>query len=157
MYTKRRWIAALLGLLGGVCFATGVRADIASFTEPPQAERITARHVMLRADRIFGFAPMTIRLSGMLQEPDGNLSPMKGGQRVRIVVESPFLRVQSSGNFLPLVSDTHYEALSVGPDEPTAFQRSMEIRKPGTYSFRVQVLSTNGEVLNSNEVSVKVL
>jgi len=157
MSTKRRWIAALLGLLGGVFVVTGARADIASFTEPPSGEGVSARHVILRADRIFGFAPMMVRLSGMLQEPDGNLFPMRAGQRIRVVVESPFLRVQSSGNFLPLVSDTHYEALSLGPDEPAAFQRSMEIRRPGTYSFRVQVLSPDGEVLNSNEVSVRIL
>jgi hypothetical protein len=151
---------AVVGILVTVSFslvASGIFADTAALYLPPDEAPGIHGQVMLAADRSFGFAPMLVSLSGMLRQQNGNLLPMNGGQQIRVIVESPFLRVQNSSSVSPLMSALHYEAVSPGPSTPSAFRRVLEIRRPGTYSFRVQVVAPDGQVLNSNEVNVRVL
>jgi len=157
MSMGRRTVVGVLGAVGLSLVAAGAFADTAALYLPPDEPLGVHSQVMLAADRVFGFAPMMVNLSGMLRQPNGNLLPMNGGQQIRVIVESPFLRVQNSSSVSPLVSAFHYEAVSPGPASPTAFRRMLEIKRPGTYSFRVQVLAPGGQVLNSNEVSVRVL
>jgi hypothetical protein len=157
MRIGRKAVVGLFGAVGISLLASGALADTASLSLPPE-ETISSMHqVRLVSDKQFGFAPMTVNLSGMLQGDNGDLAPMNGGQQIRVVVESPFMRVQSSTGISPLVSDIHYEAFSAGPATPSPFRRAFEIRRPGTYSFRVQVITPGGEVLSSNEVSVRVM
>jgi len=144
--------AAVLALVN-----TNVVADTAAAYLPPEQPGPDLAKMQLQADKRFGFAPMTVNLSGMIATKDGNLVPVQGGQDIRLVVESPFLNVQTGVPVSNLVSDLHYEATSAGPEEPSAFRRVLEIRKPGKYIFRVHVLNPDGTVLSSNEVMVRAL
>lgn len=157
MSQARKAVVAILGTVGIFLLASGALADTAALYLPPEDSVAANSQVRLSADKQFGFAPMTVNLSGMLQKDNGDLVPVDGGHQIRVIVESPFLRVQNSGGVSSLVSDIHYEALTAGPAIPAAFRRALEIRRPGNYSFRVQVIAPDGQVLRSNEVNVKAL
>jgi hypothetical protein len=153
MSKGQRIAVAAVGVVGLLLIATVAMADTAAYD--PKAELKDVR-VMLAADRIFGFAPMTVNLSGMVKTEDGDLRPVGGGEVVRVVVESPLLRVQNGlDSFVSLVPDMHYESQSLGPVEPSALRKTIEIRSPGRYTFRVQVVAADGGVLSSNEVDVR--
>jgi len=153
----RKALLATVGSATLFLMVSGAVADSAALYLPPDEATSAQNQVKLSADRLFGFAPMTVNLSGMLEEKDGNLVPMNGGQQIRVIVESPFLRVMSSNNSSSVLSGLHFESTDAGPVVPSAFHRALEIRRPGTYLFRVQVIAPNGEVVNSNEVSVRAL
>jgi len=158
---RSRWIAPVtFGIALAAVLATTntpAVADTAALQLPPEHREPALTKMKLQADKRFGFAPMTVNLSGMIETRDGNLLPVSGGQDIRLVVESPYLHVQSSVPVSTLVSDVHYEVTTTGPAEPAMFKRELEIRKPGRYIFRVHVLNPDGSVLSSNEVTVKAL
>ena len=157
MNQVRKAVVGLLSAVGVFLVGSGAMADTAALYIPPEETIVAPSQVKLTADRLYGFAPMIVNLSGMVQTHNGDLVPMNGGQQIRIVVESPFLRVHSGTSVSSVMNGRHYESLSAGPGMPAAFHRALEIRRAGTYLFRVQVIAPDGEVLNSNEVSVKVL
>jgi len=148
---------AIVGIVGMAFLASAALADMAATYLPPEGDDGHLVKIRLTADRQFGFVPMQVNLSGMAQTQDGDLLPISGGQRIRLVVESPKLTVQSSLTVTRFMPDMHYEAFSPGPAVPAAFVRAIEIRRPGTYTFRVQVVAPDGAVLSSNDVSVRAL
>jgi len=148
---------AVFGIVGLAIMTSGAIADTAALYLPDQDKTDPGVRVKLSADRMFGFVPMTVNLSGMVQTREGDLMPVNGGQTIRVVVESPLLQVQSSENVTAIANDMHYEAVTPGPVSPSAFRRLMEIRRPGHYKFRVQVIAPDGEVIGSNEISVRAL
>lgn len=150
-------MAVITVAAAAVLVTTNLVADTAAAYLPPDQQGPDLNRMKLQADKRFGFAPMTVNLSGMIETKSGDLLPVMGGQDIRLVVESPFLNVQSSVPVSNLVSDIHYEATSAGPDAPSPFRRALEIRKPGKYIFRVHVLNPDGTVLSSNEVMVRAL
>jgi hypothetical protein len=158
MTMGRRVAAAVVGLLGIALLASPAPADTAA-VYLPQGEDLGGRptDVLLAADRLFGFVPMRVNLSGMVKTEAGDLIPVHAGQKIRLVVESPMLRVRNGDTVTSLVSEMHYEAVTPGPASPTAFRRAIEIRRPGHYLVRVQVIAPDGDVLSSNEVSVRAL
>jgi hypothetical protein len=151
-------IVALVGILGlAVLASTSLLADTAVAFVPPEESAFEAANVKLMADRQFGFAPLKIHLSGMLQSREGDLFPLDGEQRVRLVVESPFLHVQNSSGESWVGTDFRLESTSSGPEQPNAFTRFIELKRPGRYVFRLTVLDTDGRVVQSDEVTVKAL
>jgi hypothetical protein len=157
MTQARKATIAMIGVFGFALLGTAARADTAAMYLPPEDAGARQVQVQLVADRMFGFAPMTVNLSGMVRTDDGDLVPMNAGQKVRVVVESPLVRVQSGMNVDNLMFDLHYESFSAGPATPSPFKRAIEIRRPGNYTFRVQVIDPDGKILSSNDVSVRAL
>ncbi len=154
----RKKVVAAVGFVGISLLAPAALADMALVSLPREVAAFAEPvRVKLAADRMYGFAPMMVNLSGMVQTKGGDLIPVNGGQQVRVVVESPLLVAQSSGIVTQIVSGLHYEAVSDGPVTPSVFRRAFEIRRPGRYTFRVQVISPDGQILSSNEVDVKAL
>jgi len=157
MKLRRGVLAALIVIACAAIPSNGTFADTAATYLPPVEGGPDVTRMKLQADRGFGFAPMTVNLSGMLETREGDLKPISGWQDIRLVVESPFLHVQSGVPVSNVVSDLHYEATMAGPAEPSAFKRALEIRKPGRYIFRVHVINPDGTVLSSNEVTIRAM
>jgi hypothetical protein len=157
MRSGRTAVVALAALAGAMLFSSPVVADAAATYVPPEAPIEKLERVKLMADKRFGFAPMTVRLSGMVETSGGNLVPVEGGQDIRLVVASPFLNVQQGVPVTTFATDTQYEAITTGPAEAQPFHRVLQLRKTGKYVFRVQILNPNGSVLSSNEVTVTAL
>jgi hypothetical protein len=147
--------AAFLGLIAIIAFQSMSNADVETIA-PVEAAKMPAQ-VSLTADRTVGFVPMKLNLSGTVQTKAGDLLPVSSEQRIRVVVESARVRVHNSMTITNMMPDYHYETSAPGPTSPGAFRRAVEIRRPGTYTFRVQVIAADGSVLSSNDVSVKVL
>ncbi len=152
---------AIFGMIGciGLLLAGVPRAgaDTAAYYEPPAADVEPPSRAKLVADRQFGFAPMTVTLAGMLESPAGALLPIDNEQDVVLVVESPFLQISNSSGSRNIGTDFHYEATASGPVHPAVFLRSIELRRPGRYIFRIQVIDQAGQVLESNEVTIKAM
>jgi hypothetical protein len=154
----RRWgIVAVFGMVALALASQGAVADTAARYLPPDKDIDPAKKVRLVADKRHGFAPMTVSLSGMIETKAGSLIPMNGGQTLRLVIEEPFLSVQSSVTLSGRYSDLHYESSMYGPKRPMPFHREIQLRKPGRYMFRLEVTGADGRLLSSNEVSVKAL
>lgn len=149
---------AILGFVGIALTTTSALAGAAAGYIPPTDDTDEqVRMMFLMADKRHGFAPMSVRLSGMMRTDNGNLVPLDGGQTIRLVVVSPFLSVQHSKGEPHIFADVRYEAITDGPEEPSAFKRVVELRKPGRYVFHVQVVDVDGRIVSSNRVSVKAL
>lgn len=149
---------AIVGFIGCALLSSAVLAGAAATYVPPREEEDwTAKTVRLVADKRHGFVPMTVNLTGMMEGEEGALKPLEAGRTVRLVVEAPFLQVQNSQKASNYYSDLHYAVESAGPAKPSAFFRELELRKPGSYRFRIQVMDPDGKVLSSNEVNVKAL
>jgi len=153
MRKGRKVAGAVVGVVGILLLVTAARADTAAYDLTPDSRDVQLR---LAADRMFGFAPMKVNLSGMVQMENGDLRPVDAGQIVRLIVDSPLLSVQQPASArVSLVPDLHYESETPGPREPSALYKSIEIRTPGRYMFRVQIVSPDGTVLSSNQVDVR--
>lgn len=158
MKSARFLAIAILGFVGIALTTTSALAGAAAGYIPPTDDtHEQARTMFLMADKMHGFAPMSVRLSGMMRTDEGNLIPLDGGQTIRLVVVSPFLSVQHSKGEPRIFADVRYEAITEGPKEPSAFKRVVELRKPGRYVFHVQVVDDDGTIVSSNRVSVKAL
>jgi hypothetical protein len=153
MGTIKRCTTALLGI--AALAVVPLLADTAAYYQPPDPERVPSRLAKLVADRQFGFAPMTVNLSGMLQSRDGSLFPIESGSNIVLVVESPFLYMKTTTGSNHIGTDFRQVSSAALPDRDSAFAKAVEIRRPGRYVFRIHVLDQSGVVSYSNEVTVK--
>lgn len=145
----------LLAML--VLAAYPVTADTAAYEEPPQADVASNLQARLVASHQFGFAPMTVRLSGMMESSRGDLFPIGSNREIILTVESPFLYMQSSSGSYHIGTDYRMEDTSNGQDGPSIFTRSVDLKRPGRYVFRIHVVDESGAVVASNEVTVKAM
>ncbi len=153
--------SAIVGMIGciGLLLAGIPRAsaDTAAYYEPPPADVAAPSRAKLVADRQFGFAPMTVTLAGMLESSAGALLPIDNDLDVVLVVESPFIHLSNSSGSRYIGTDFHYESTTSGPADQAVFIRAIELRRPGRYVFRIQVVDRAGQVLESNEVTIKAM
>lgn len=146
-----------IGVIAIITLQSLSRADLESIPSQSIDPVREPAQVSLTADRLVGFVPMKLNLSGTVLTRTGDLLPVSSEQKIRVVVESARVRVHNSMTITNMMPDYHYETSAPGPAKPGAFRRAIEIRRPGTYTFRVQVIASDGSVLSSNDVSVKAL
>ncbi|MCI0548626.1 MAG: hypothetical protein L0027_15245 [Candidatus Rokubacteria bacterium] len=153
----KKAVISTIGLASIVVAVPPVTADTAAYYEPPAQPAPEPTRARLVADRQFGFAPMTVTLSGMLESGNGMLHPIDESQDVVLVVESPFLHTTNGSGSRSIGTDFRYEARTSTAADARAFYRAVEIKRPGRYLFRIQVLDGAGQVLQSNEVTIKAM
>lgn len=155
MRFSRRATTALLAVL--VLATVPLTADTAAYYEPPDVDGSEPLQARLVASRQFGFAPLTIRLSGMLETRGGDLFPIGSNQDVILTVESPFLYMQSTAGSYHIGTDYRLETTLDGKATPSVFAQIIALERPGRYVFRIHVVDESGTVVTSNEVTVKAL
>ncbi|HXI02161.1 MAG TPA: hypothetical protein VNI57_03195 [Candidatus Saccharimonadales bacterium] len=158
MRFRKTWIVILVAVLGlATAAAPSVLADSAAYYVPPQQEEPAPASARLMADKPFGFVPLTVNLSGMLQARNGDLLPIPTNGTVTLFVESPFLHMSTVAGSYQIGTDYRYESTTRQPADSLAFTRAIKVERPGRYLFRIQVTDSQGRILQSNEVTVKAM
>lgn len=158
MRFRKTWIVILVAVLGlATAAAPSVLADSAAYYVPPPQQEPVPASAKLVADRPFGFVPLTVNLSGMLQARNGDLLPIPTNGTVTLLVESPFLQMHSVAGSYQIGTDYRFESTTQQPADAQAYTRSIKVNRPGRYLFRIQVTDSQGRILQSNEVTVKAM